>query len=112
MRMISDEEAQEVTVKAPSKPVVSPEKKAEKAAGKALEEERYGVLQLPKKVDKFFGFAVVGFGLLMLFLLVFLSLTGQTVAMLFSSANTFFLGLWGVAGIVNIFLGLLLIGSE
>jgi len=44
----------EIVVRAPSKRVIHPEKKAEKAAEKALEEERFGVLQISHKVGMYF----------------------------------------------------------
>jgi hypothetical protein len=111
--MTADEDAREITVKAPSKPVVSPEKKAEKATEKSLEEERYGVLQIRKKVGEYLGALAASVGVLLLCLIVYTSLTDQTSGILLTArANTFSLGLWIFTGVVNIVVGLLLMGSE
>jgi len=111
--MTADEDVREITVKAPSKPVVSPEKKAEKATEKSLEEERYGVLQVRKKVGQYLGAVAAGVGVLLLCLTVYTGLTGQTSGVLLTApANTFSLGLWIFTGVVNIVVGLLLMGSE
>ncbi len=111
--MTADEDVKEITVKAPSKPVVSPEKKAEKETEKSLEEERYGVLQFRKEVGQYIGAAAAGVGVLLLCLIVYTSLTNQTSGILLTAqANTFSLGLWIFTGIINIVVGLLLMGSE
>jgi hypothetical protein len=111
--MTADEEKEEITVKAPSKPVVSPEKKAEKAVEKSLEEERFEILQISKKVGSYFGASVVFVGVLLLCLFAYVSITGQAwVILLSSEATAFSLVLWIFVGIVNIISGFLLMGSE
>src|SRR3989337_1295500 len=109
--MTSEEEKKDITVKAPSKPVVSPEKKAEKTAEKSLEEERFGVLQFPKKISKYVGVIASATGVLLLSLFAYMSATGQTRGILLSSeAGSLTLAVWGFVGLVNIVVGLLFLG--
>ena len=109
--MSPDEEEKEITVKAPSKPVVSPEKKAEKTAEKSLEEERFGVLQFPKKISKYVGVIASATGVLLLSLFAYMSATGQTSGILLSSeAGSLTLAVYGFVGLVNIVVGLLFLG--
>jgi hypothetical protein len=111
--MTADEEKEEITVKAPSKPVVSPEKKTEKAVEKALEEERFEILKISNKVGSYFGTSVVFIGVLLLCLFAYVSITGQAWLIILSpEATAFSLVLWVFVGIVNIISGFLLMGSE
>ncbi len=71
--MTEDEERKEIIVKAPSKSVVAPEKKAEKATEKALEEERYNVFQIPNKVGKYVGLSSIAAGVSLFVLLAYTS---------------------------------------
>ena len=52
---MADEKKEDIIVKAPSRPVTAPEKKAETTAERALEEERYGVLSVPARVGTYLG---------------------------------------------------------
>lgn len=111
--MPSDEENREITVKAPSKPVVAPEKQAEKTAEKALEAERFAVLQFPKKISKYMGVAVAVTGILLLFFLVYMTAMGQTSGILLSSESGWLsLVAWGFVGLLNIVVGFLFLGRE
>ena len=111
--MTEDKEKEEIIVKAPSKPVVSPEKKAEKAIEKSLEEERFEILQISNKVGAYFGATVVFVGVLLLCLFAYVRITGQAgVVILSSEATMFSLALWVFVGIVNIISGFLLMGNE
>jgi hypothetical protein len=103
----------EIVVRAPSKPVTSPEKKAEKVAEKALEEERFGVLEVSCKVGQYFSVSVLIAGVLLLCLFGYVTMTGHTNWMAISPEPSF-LGLivWIFAGVVNIVGGLLLMGSD
>ena len=103
----------EVVVRAPSKPVTPPEKETEKAAEKALEEERFGVLEISRKIGTFFGVSVLIAGVLLLCLFTYVAITGHMDWMA-TSAETSFLGVivWIFVGVVNIVSGLLLMGSE
>lgn len=113
MFLMTEDKEKEITVKAPSKPVVSPEKKAEKAVEKALEEERFEILQISNKVGLYFGTSVVFIGVLLLCLFAYVSITGQAWLIILSSeATAFSLFLWVFVGIVNIISGFLLMGSE
>jgi formate/nitrite transporter FocA (FNT family) len=101
-----------ITVRAPSKPVTAPEKKAEKATKKALEEERFGVLEISRKLGTYFGVSVLAGGCLLLCLFAYVTVTGQTNWMA-TSPELAFLGfvLWIFVGIINIIGGFLLMGS-
>jgi hypothetical protein len=111
--LTADDEKKELIVKAPSKPVIAPERKAEKAAEKALEEERYSVLQIPKKVGKYIGISSVSVGVSLLVLLAYAGLTGQSNWIFLSSASSLpIVGLWIVVGIVSVVVGFLLMGSD
>jgi len=111
--MTEDKEKEEIIVKAPSKPVVSPEKKAEKAIEKALEEEKFGTLEISKRVGSYFGASVIFAGVLLLCLFVYIGITGQVGWIILSSeATAFSLALWVFVGLLNIISGLLLMGSE
>jgi hypothetical protein len=108
-----DKEKEEITVKAPSKPVVSPEKKAERTLEKSLEEERFDLLHVSNEFGAYFGIAVVAIGILLLSLFAFVSVSGQAGLLVLSSESTIFsMFLWLFAGLLNIIGGFLLIGSE
>lgn len=111
--MTEDKEKEEIIVKAPSKTVVSPEKKAEKAIEKALEEERFGTLQVSKRFGSYFGASAIVAGVVLLCIFAFVAITGQVGWISMSSeAAVFSIVLWVFIGIVNIVSGFLLMGSE
>ena len=111
--MSSDEEKKEIIVKAPAKPVVSPDKKAERTTEKDLEEERFGVLQFPKKISRYLGVTVGTIGFLLIFLFAYMSATRQTSGILLSSQTTSAsLVVWGFVGAINIVVGFLFMGRE
>jgi hypothetical protein len=111
--MSSNEDNREITVKAPLKPAISPEKQAEKAVEKALEEERFEVLQFPKKISRYFGITVAFTGGLLLFLVIYMGATGQTGGILLSAASSWpSLAGWGFVGLLNIVVGFLFLGRE
>jgi hypothetical protein len=108
-----DKEKEEIIVKAPSKPVVSPEKKAERAIEKSLEEERFDLLQVSSEFGAYFGVAVIAVGVLLLCLFAVASISGQAGLLVLSSESTMFsMFLWLFVGLLNIIGGFLLIGSE
>jgi hypothetical protein len=111
--MVKKKEEKEIVVRAPSKPVTHPEKKAEMAAEKSLEEERFGVLQISRKVGTYFSASILASGLLLLCLFTYVTITGYTDWIIISPEITF-LGLvvWVFVIIINIVGGLLLMGSE
>ncbi len=111
--MSSDEENKEVTVKAPSKPTLSPEKQAEKEAQKALETERFGVLQFPQKISRYLGFTAGLTGIVLVCLSIYMSATGQTGGILLSlNSGSLSLLLWGFVGILNVAVGFLFLGRD
>jgi len=73
--MAKKKNKKEIVVHAPSKPVTHPEKKAEKAAEKALEEERFGVLQISHKVGVYFSASTLVSGVLLLCLFTYVTIT-------------------------------------
>jgi hypothetical protein len=103
----------EIVVRAPSKSATTPEKKAEKVAEKALEEERFGVLEVSCKAGQCFSVSVLLAGVLLLSLFGYITMTGHIDWMAISPEPSF-LGLvvWIFVGVVNIVGGLLLMGSD
>jgi hypothetical protein len=111
--MTEDKDKEEIVVKAPSKPVVSPEAKAEKAIEKALEEERFGTLQISKNFGSYFWASAIAAGVSLLCIFAFVAITGQAGWISMSSeAAVFSTILWVFVGIVNIVGGFLLMGGE
>ncbi len=110
--LTDDEKKKEITVRAPSKPVIAPEKKAQKATEKALEEERYGILQVPKKTGTYIGASSVVTGIMLFVVLAYMNLSGQVSGMFSSGASLWVLGLWLVVGLISIVTGFFLMGSE
>jgi hypothetical protein len=111
--MPADEKKEEITVKAPSRPIITPEKKAEKTAERALEEERYGVFEVPKKIGKYLGAMSLGTGILLIVLLMYASFSGRTNLIFLSLGSSFpIVGLWIFVGLISIVIGFLLMGSE
>ncbi len=109
----SEEEKKEVIVKAPSKSVFSEQEKAEKAAVKALEEERYNVLSISKTVGQYFGLSSIIIGVLLLLTLAYTEIVNQSTAALFSNGfSVALLGILVAAGLISIFVGFLLIAGE
>ena len=111
--MSSEEENEEITVKAPSKPTVSAEKQYQKTVEKSLEEERFKVLQFPKKISRYIGVTVIATGFLLILLFAFMGITGKTGSILVSSGSgPLSLGLWVFVGLLNIIVGFLFLGRE
>ena len=111
--MSSDEEKKEIVVKAPSQSVISSQKKVEKATVKTLEEERYNVIKVHRKLDKYFGVLSACMGGILLIVLAFTMLTDQSKWM-FLTANMplSIVGIWVATGLVSVVVGFLLMGSE
>jgi len=111
--MTDKKEEKEIVVRAPSKPVTPPEKEAKKTAEKVLEEERFGVLAISRKVGTYFSASVLAAGSLLLFLFTYVTITGQVDWMALPPEMRF-LGfvLLIFVGLANIIGGFLLIGSE
>ncbi len=111
--MPSEEENEEITVKAPSKPTVSEERQYQKTVEKSLEEERFKVLQFPKKISRYIGATVIATGVLLVLLFAFMGATGKTEGILISSeSSSMSLGLWVFVGLLNIIVGFLFFGRE
>ncbi len=111
--MTEDQEQKEITVKAPSKQVIDSQKKIEKATEIALEEERYSVLQLPKRTGKFIGYLSTCVGTCLLVLLLYASINAESNwALLSSNSSLPIIGVWILTGLTSIVVGFLLLGSE
>jgi hypothetical protein len=111
--MAPDDERREIVVRAPSKPVVSPEEKERKSAEKSLEEERFNVLKYSKKVSEYIGLTVLCTGILLITFFAYFASTGQTGGILLSSASaSASLVVWGFVGLINIVVGFLLMGRD
>jgi hypothetical protein len=111
--MSSDENNREITVKAPTKPVDTAEKKAEETVEKSLEEERFNVLEFPKKISKYAGVTALATGGLILILFVYMASTGQTSGILLSSGSgSLSLVVWGFVGLLNLVVGFIFLGRE
>ena len=108
-----EEEQKEITVRAPSKQVTDVQKKIEKATEKALEEERYNVLQISKKIGRYIGLSSVCVGAVLLILLAYASLTSQADWLALSYTSSYpIIGFWIVAGLISVVAGFVLLGSE
>ena len=110
--LTEEEKKEEITVKAPTKSVTAPEKTAQKEIEKEFEEERYGVLQVPKKTGILIGAYSIFAGALLFFFLTYMSLTGQVSGMFSSSGPLWVLGVWLTVGVISIVAGFLLMGSD
>jgi len=93
--------------------VISSQKRVERATDKALEEERYNVIKVHKKLGKFFGISSACTGGILLIVLAFTMLTDQSKLM-FLTANMpiSIVGIWLATGLVSVVVGFLLMGSE
>ena len=111
--MSKNEEEKEIIVRAPTKPVVTPEKKAERAIERSLEEERFDILQVSNELGVYFGVAVTVIGILLFCLFIYVGITGQSGLIVLSSEATLFSKfLWIFMGVLNIISGFLLIGNR
>lgn len=111
--MGGDNEKEEIIVKAPSKPVVSTDKKVERARERLLEEERFDVIHVSSEVGVSFGASTAIVGILLLCIFAYVIITGEAGLIILSSDYMgFSLGLWVFVGLLNIISGFLLLGSE
>ena len=107
------EKKEEIVVPGPSKPVTHPEKEAQKKAEKALEEERFNVLQVSRKIGTSFSASLLVAGTLLSILLLYAFLTGQIDRIILSSEYALpSLAVWVFVGITNVLGGFLLMGSR
>jgi len=111
--MSEDEKDTEIVVLGPLKPVTPPEKKREKALERALEEERFGVLHISRKVGESFSVSMLVAGICLISVLAYFGFTGQQVWLVtYSGTFPWAIVFWIFLGIVNIVGGMLLMGSE
>ncbi len=114
MSPLTEEEKKEgIVVTGPPEPVIQPEKKEKKDAKKALEEERFGVLQISDTAGTYFSTSLLAAGMLLLSVFTYFILTGFMGWIVISPDMPFSgLVLWVFFGIVNVFGGLLLMGCK
>lgn len=111
--MTVEDEKREIIVKAPSKTTVNFEVKTAKSLEKALEEERFEVLEFPKKISLYLGLTAIATGVWLVFLFVYMIITNQINGILLSSADdTPSLIVWGFVGLINLVIGFLFLGRE
>ena len=109
---MTSEENNEITVKAPSKPVTAPEELAQKNAEKRLEEERFNVLEFRKKISQYVSVALLLTGASLLGFLIYSTATGQVGGLFSSEVGPFGLAAWMFVGLINIIVGLLFLGRD
>ncbi len=86
-----------------------------KAQRKALEEERFKVLEISRRIGKRFGPISVIFGACLLIISFFLTITNTVLTVLVASSpeiKVFFIVFSVFLGIVNAVTGLLLMGCD
>ncbi len=111
--MNEDEKDEEIIVPGPLKAATPPEKRREKVVERALEEERFGVLHVSRRIGESFSVSVLAAGICLVLALAYLGLTGQQVWLVkYSGTLPWVIVLWIFLGIVNIVGGMLLMGSE
>lgn len=102
----------EIVVRAPHRPATDRKKKAERDREKALEEERFGVLQISHRAGMYFSASMLVAGALLLCIFTYVIVTGHVDWIMISSKTAFLaLAMWIFAGIINVVGGLLLMGS-
>ena len=111
--MTEDEKEKAIIIQGPSEAITHPDKRAKIAKEKALEEERFGVLQISDKMGTYFSASMFVAGVLLLGVFAHIRLIGLT-NWIAPSPDMPFLGLavWVLISIINIFGGLLLMGSR
>ena len=104
-------EKHEIRVSAPSRPSLRPEEAIIKTQQKALEEERFRVLELSRRIGKKFAPMPIIVGASLLIISVYLIVTNAVLTFLMVGSpeiKTFFIVLSIFWGVVNVVTGLLL----
>lgn len=109
---MTSEENNEITVKAPSKPVTAPEERDRKNAEKNLEEERFNVLELHKKISQYISITLFLTGASLLGFLIYAAATDQVGGLFSSETGPLGLAAWVFVGLINIIVGFLFLGRE
>ena len=111
--MTENEKEKGIVIQGPSEFITHPDKRAKIAKEKALEEERFGVLQISDKMGTYFSASMLVAGVLLLGVFAHVMLVGLA-DWITLSPDMPFVGLlvWVLISIINIFGGLLLMGSK
>lgn len=102
----------EIRIFAPFRPAVRPEEATIKAQRKALEEERFGVLELSRRIGRKFGPLPVIVGASLLIASIYLVITNTVLMANSPEVKAFFIVLSVFLGVINVVAGLLLMGSD
>ena len=104
----------EIRIPAPIKPTLRPEEAVIKAQRKALEEERFRVLEFSRRIGKKFGPMPIIVGASLLTISVYLVITDAVLTVLMAGSpeiKAFFTVLSILFGVVNVVTGLLLMSD-
>lgn len=111
--MTEDEKKKGVIIQGPSETITPPDKRAIVAKEKALEDERFGVLQISAKMGTYFSASMLISGVSLLVIFAHIMLVGLADWIILSPDMPFIgLVVWVLISIINIFGGLLLMGSK
>ena len=102
----------EIRIFAPFRPTVRPEEATMKAQRKALEEERFGVLELSRRIGRKFSPLPVIVGASLLITSIYLVITNTFLMADSPEIKAFFIALSIFLGVINVVAGLLLMGSD
>lgn len=102
----------EIRIFAPFRPTVRPEEAAMKAQQKALEEERFRVLELSRRIGRRFSLLPVIVGASVLITSIYLVITNTVLMVDSPEIKAFFIALSIFLGVINVVSGLLLMGSD
>lgn len=104
----------EIRIPAPIKPTLRPEEAVIKAQRKALEEERFRVLEFSRRIGKKFGPIPIIVGASLLIISVYLVITDTVLTLLMAGSQeikAFFTVFSILLGVVNVVTGLLLMSD-
>ncbi|MDH5460056.1 MAG: hypothetical protein OEW71_03360 [Candidatus Bathyarchaeota archaeon] len=112
MKKKKKKKKREIRIFAPFRPTVRPEEATVKTQRKALEEERFGVLELSRRISRKFGPLPAIVGASLLITSIYLVITNTVLTADSPEAKAFFIVLSIFLGVVNVVAGLLLMGSD
>lgn len=102
----------EIRIFAPFRPSIRPEEAIIKAQRKALEEERFKVLEFSRRISRKFSPLPIIVGVSLLITSTYLFITNTGLAADSSEIKALFIMLSIILGVINVVTGLLLMGSD
>ena len=102
----------EIRIFAPFRPSLRPEEAVIKAQRKALEEERYKVLEFSRRISRKFSLLPIMAGASLLITSTYMFVTNAVLIVDSPEIKVLFITLLVLLGIVNVVAGLLLMGSD